>query len=236
VWTTFDESFEFSYEPKITDYGWHPSGHCTPSILELYDYAKPLYLKAISVKSFSGLPPASPLPASTRKSFIVGHYWHQVLQHIVCNKLHWCGPEDLERKGIRAWGDLSGDTFQPFHFATGSGDIVPCVAPNWTGIVDIKTMSANQFKQNGIPAWAADKYECQMNIYMDFFDQDNAIILAVNKDGPHDFKEFMFQRNQDLIDTIYGKWEFVSHCLDIGEAPTEEDDLLFPIITKGPTI
>ena len=33
------EDFTFTYEPKIGDNAWHPSGHCTPKPTELYALA-----------------------------------------------------------------------------------------------------------------------------------------------------------------------------------------------------
>ena len=77
----------------------------------------------------------------------------------------------------------------------------------------------------------AAKYECQMNIYMDLFEYDRALIVAVNKDTPHDFKEFEFRRNQPLIDMIYEKLKFVADCIVDEERPDAEDDEAFPLPT-----
>jgi hypothetical protein len=62
------------------------------------------------------------------------------------------------------------------------------------------------------------------------------MLLAVNKDTPHDFKEFVYARNQPLIDIIYEKLEFVSACLDAGEAPTKADNDMFDLdhLLTGP--
>ena len=68
---------------------------------------------------------------------------------------------------------------------------------------------------------------------MDLFDEDEAIILPINKDSG-EFKEFLYERNQDLIDVIYEKWEFVSACVDAGEPPTDMDDEMFPLPLTGP--
>jgi hypothetical protein len=68
-----------------------------------------------------------------------------------------------------------------------------------------------------------------MNVYMDFFDYDRALIVAVNKDTPHDFKEFEFRRNQPLIDVIYDKWKFVAECLQDEDRPDADDDLGFEL-------
>lgn len=235
---TFDDPWEFKYEPKKGDTGWHPSGQCTPPVSDLYQNAKPEWddWKAVheGQAQYAGPQPGPPIKAELRKTFMVGHYWHQLLQHL-CLELNFCEPSAVERKGERGWSTPicyytggGGDGVwlpKPFHWATGSGDIAPCTLPNgWEGVVDFKTMSAQQYKQPDIPQWAAAKYKCQINIYMDFFDLENGIILCVNKDAPHDFKEFEFQRDQGLIDAIYAKWEFVSECLNNDIEITEADD------------
>jgi hypothetical protein len=253
AWETFDDPWTFDYTPKVGDHGWHPSGHCTPTVVELYDYAL-AFLKAHppSLATIEGeivtRPPVERMGARNRKAFMNGHYWHQAIQYVVVNKLGWCGPDDIERHGIKYWKSNEKDIVRwkdfraaPFHYVTGSGDIVPCVAPNWTGLVDIKTMKHDHFRAAGLPTdtyggdySTADKYECQVNIYMDLFKQDSAIILAVDKDTG-DFKEFMFERNQELIDVIYDKWKFVSHLLDTpGAEPLLSDNDLFPLPLTGP--
>lgn len=239
---TFDDPWEFKYEPKKGDTGWHPSGHCTPPVSVLYQDVKPEWdaWKAIQKGEAQYTEPSpEKIKAELRKSFMVGHYWHQLLQHL-CLTLGFCDLSAIERKGEKGWSQKlcyywggGGDGIwlhKPYHWATGSGDIAPCVVPNgWKGVVDFKTMSAQQFKQSSIPAWAADKYKCQINIYMDFFDLEHGIILCINKDGPHDFKEFEYERDQKLIDAIYAKWEFISECLENDIEITEADDAEFSL-------
>lgn len=208
---TFDEPWQFTYQEKEKDTHWHPSGHCVPPATELYAIV-------------SGEVKEEPISGSLRKIFQVGHFWHQYLQHVTLHKMEMCKPEAVERKGKREWGKT------PFHAVSGSGDLAPLEAPNWTGLVDYKTMNAANFKQQGIPPRYDAKYECQINVYMDLFDTAEAIILPINKDTG-EFKEFLYAKNCDLIDMIYQKWEFVSACLDAGEAPTAADDKMFPIQT-----
>ena len=142
----------------------------------------------------------------------------------------------MARVGINEHG-LTAEGWKPapFHAVAGSGDLAPLEAPNWTGLVDYKTMNAANFKQQGIPPRYDAKYECQINVYMDLFDTEEAIILPINKDTG-EFKEFLYARNQPLVDVIYEKFEFVSACLDAGEPPTAEDDKMFPIkpLLTGP--
>lgn len=223
------EEFEFIYEPKLDDDAWHPSGHCTPSVTDLYALATEPQEK----KDWG---------TAMLKTFLVGHFWHQLLQKAVVD-LGFAKPDAIERRGIRGWGeelpfDVERETdFRPYHWATGAADVAPCSIPNHGDyVIDFKTMSGHQFKQSSIPDWAAVKYECQINIYMDFFDIDKGLIVAIEKDSPHEFKEFEFERNQDLIDAIYDKWKFVSECIDNDDPPTDFDNDNFEIeqFAKGP--
>lgn len=220
------EEFNFTYEPKSLDDAWHPSGHCIPSVTELYK----LVTEPQEKKEWG---------TAMLKTFMVGHFWHQLLQKVVVD-IGFAEPDAIERRGIRRWGDTVPDigmTWPAYHWATGAGDVAPCSIPNHGDyVIDFKTMSAHQYKGNGVPDWAANKYEAQINIYMDFFDIDKALIVPICKDTPHDFKEFEYERNQKLIDTIYGKWKFVSECLDEGISPDKECNEIFSLdgLFKGP--
>lgn len=238
----FDKPWEFKYDTKQGDDAWHPSGDCTPTADELYK--KITNGSASSFNADGGL----------NKAFQVGHFWHQLLQHIVLEELEFCEAKAIERKGLRAW-DRNGFidpedvpiekldvikeagytkaqwTPPPYHWATGSGDIAPLVLPKgWEGVVDFKTMGSGQYGRDTtpMPDWCAGKYECQINMYMDFFDLERSLILAINKDSGA-FKEWEFVRNQPLIDRIYDKWKFVSECLDDGSFPEETTEEPLPL-------
>jgi hypothetical protein len=225
-----DFAWHYDYSPKEGDDGWHPSGDCTPSLNELYWKAKE--------------PTKEDFGASLIKTFQVGHFWHQYLQECVLY-LGFAGGGDIERRGIQGWGELVNretpphlnaprDFFQPFHYATGSGDVAPCQVPgHGEYVVDFKTMGTHDFKRNGMPDWCKDKYEAQINIYMDFFELDKALIVCILKDTPHDMKEFSFTRNQPLIDAIYQKWDLVSHCLVEGIEPPQDEVIELPF--RGPS-
>lgn len=222
---SFDREWEFKYTTKVGDDAWHPSGDCTPSAYELWQKAT-----GEVEHKLTGL----------NKAFQVGHFWHQWLQLILVEDLEFCVPEHIERRGIKTWGsprDRASNPWQPkpFHWATGAADAAPCVIPkiDWRGIVDFKTMNPQMFAQKSVPF--ADKYECQFNIYMDFFDEERALLLGINK-ATGEFKEFEFLRNQPLIDTIYEKWQYISDCLDANEEPEqwEDEDDPFKLPLLGP--
>jgi len=222
---TFDKPWEFKYEEKKGDLAFHPSGDCTPTATELYEQA---------VAAIAGEPRGWRITSSLRKSFQVGHFWHQLLQYIVLEELGLCDEYAIERRGRKEWGEKehlgyfqgSGDGIylsKPFHWAAGSGDIAPLVLPSgWEGVVDFKTINSATFAQSALPF--ADKYECQINIYMDFFNLDKALILGIQKDSPHAFKEWEFEKNDELVDVVYKKWAYVSDCLDCGAAPEQTYD------------
>lgn len=179
------------------------------------------------------------------KTFQVGHFWHQYLQEI-CLRADFCSWKAIERRGMKGWGPednprpdpyFEGDFmhWRPFHWVTGSGDIAPCLVPGeGKMLVDFKTMKSMDFRKQEPPIWTADKWECQVNIYMDFFGLERALIVGVLKDSPHDMKEFEFRRNQELIDAIYHKWKLVSVCLDEGIVPPEDEDIHLPL--RGPVV
>jgi hypothetical protein len=50
-------------------------------------------------------------------------------------------------------------------------------------------------------------------------DIDQAIILCVEKDGPHRFKEHIVQADPDLVEEIFAKWEYVANCEAEGDVP-----------------
>jgi hypothetical protein len=229
----WDHPFTFDYRPKEGDDGWHPSGDCTPPVMDLWEKAM-------------GRAERETISPILQRAFLVGHFWHQVIQDALV-RMEFAAPEAVERKGRHAWKYMvdepetpwNSTTWKPlpYHYATGSGDVAPLVMPNWEGILDIKTMNPQSFdrlaKTDQLPAWAADKYECQLNIYMDFFDQPSGMILAVNK-GNSQFAEIVYDRNQDLIDTIYAKFEYVSYCLDEGFVPDAKADEMFELPLTGP--
>jgi len=120
---------------------------------------------------------------------------------------------------------------KPYHWATGSADIAPCRIPGYGEcIVDFKTMNSIMFKRPYPPEGFSHKWECQVNIYMDWFDQERAIIVGVQKDNPHDMKEFEYHRNQPLIDAIYDKWELVSDCIAAGVEPPADEEHELPLM------
>ncbi len=239
-----DFVWEYKYEPKKEDDAWHPSSHCTPSPAELYHYA----IDSQQALTQEGQPNDGSAPIQKNrpkgftpdlyKTFQVGHFWHAYLQHLLVHKLEFCDEAAIERRGQRAWPPPRDDSegvaaVRPFHWVTGSADVAPCEVPNYGSyLIDFKTMGAFAYKPNIPPGDTIVKWECQLNVYMDFFDLEKALIVGILKDSPHSFKEFEFHRNQDLIDALYSKWRLVSECLDEKVEPPIDEVIELP--TKGP--
>lgn len=228
--------WKFDFKPKLEDNAWHPSGHCTQSMYELFQFA---YGREPVQEWPEGAYPLKieqrPVEPTLGKIFQVGHFWHQYLQEI-CVKAGLALPEHIERRGLKGWGDHSLDddgeviSYRPFHWVTGSADICPCKVPgNGEYLIDFKTMGSHVFRNITPHELTAEKWECQLNVYMDFFDMEKALIIGINKDAPHDFKEFEFHRNQPLIDALYYKWKMVSECIDEGIEPPEDEVVDLPL-------
>lgn len=216
-----DFEWSFTYKPKERDDGWHPSGDCIASPHLLWLAAKERIEDKVEDR----------LTATNYKAFAVGHFWHQYLQHIVLHHLEFCKADAIERKGLRSW---DGNKPRPFHYVSGSADIAPCTLPTYGDfLVDFKTTKSFDFKQNNLPIGLSQKWECQVNIYLDLFDMEQALIVGILKDAPHDMKEWIFTRNQPLIDAIYQKWQLVSKCLDEDIEPPEEEAIDLPFKGVG---
>jgi hypothetical protein len=236
AWTNWDGPLTFTYESKETDDAFHPSGDCTPSPLQLYS-------KILAKMAGENPDPISP---TLRKTFLVGHFWHQVYQDLTVKELGFAKPEHIERSAMTCWAEDNswGPTpsakparAKPYHWARGSADIAPCSVPRYGDfLVDFKTQNSRSFNQIKIPDWCIDKWECQLNIYMDWFNLEKALIVCINKDAPHDLKEWEFHYNEPLVNTIYDKWKFVGECLDSNETPSELDTEMFDLdsLLMGP--
>jgi len=131
------------FKPKILDDAWHPSGDCTPSVYELW-------LKA------SGQNVRKPNTLSQKKTFQLGHYFHQWIQDILL-RIDFAEYDAIERRGGTFWGETlfveppwhDGSPIElpeaawnlfpevpgqwrvfhkpaAWHWATGSADVAPC--------------------------------------------------------------------------------------------------------------
>lgn len=204
-----EDDFEWKAEflKKKSDKGFHPSSDCLPSPYELYQ------------SIFH--PEPRKYGADLKKTFTVGHFWHQYLQFILVEKLSFCSWDDIEVHKTYSWG-LRKNT--PYHYVSGSADAIVEIPGHGRYLVDFKTQKSLDFRLNDFPDWCKDKYMCQLNIYMLLHDLDKALFFCINKDSPHSFKEIEIVRNQRLIDDILYKWKVTSEYIAKQEAPPEDLD------------
>lgn len=207
-----ESSLEWTCPPftkKKGDDAFHPSSDCLPSIQDLYwDRVTPYSQK---------------LPGSLNKSFQIGTFVHCFLQHIIVEELGFADWDAIEAIREKGWGRKTQGKFKPYHWVRGAGDVAPLKIPGYDPILlDIKTCNTFDFKQKGLPQGFKDKYYCQVQIYMDLFDLDEAIILKFQKDSPHEMEEVPIFRCQEAIDIIYEKWKIVSRAIESNTAPTQE--------------
>lgn len=188
---TFDIAIPTHKEP---DDAFHPSGDCTPCECELY-------------AKFTGTATKQELNATSHKNFFVGHFWHGLLQDILCDRLGFCEKDDIEKE-LR---------FQdPKWWARGFADIAKCDIPGkGSYLIDFKTMNTFSYQKPNEKLLA--KWQLQVACYMAWDNRvESAIIIGIQKDTPHEFKEFVFQRDDSILEPIYEKWTRVSEAMQKG--------------------
>jgi hypothetical protein len=185
TWELVIENFR---EP---DPHFHPSSDC-------YTDPYTLYLdKTDQLKS-------RPISASLRKTFDVGHMWHRYIQNILID-MRLVAPENVERPLNPKLWTIGGRDF----YGRGTADLVDVDIPGhgqW--LVDIKTMRKSDFESPD--ETTMKKYRAQVNVYGEWLGVKRMLILAVCKDSPHDFREFIVQRDESVLDDVYGRWREAS--------------------------
>jgi hypothetical protein len=165
-----------------------------------------------------------------QRIFQIGHLYHAWIQHIVCHELELCDPSAVEREfrgtlcGQVADNSLDWRTDPVIQnsigWMRGFADIVPVEIPGKGNIlVDIKTAASFKFKDVPVDDATWEKYHAQCQLYMDWFDTDVAVVLYINKDSPHAFKERVVKRDSKFVDAIYAKWLVVAEAEQAGVAP-----------------
>jgi len=187
---------------KVDDGHFHPSGHC------LMD-EEALYQDRLGAQHRS-------ITAAQKKTFDCGHMWHGYIQAALV-EMGFVKPENVERHitlGLPAFNE-------PFPFRTkisGTVDLFDVEIPgrgSW--LVDIKTASIGTFA-NLEQTSLFEKYKAQVNVYGDMVKQKNILILVIQKDSPHDFREIQIQSDPELLSEIYEKWIRVARRLEENES------------------
>lgn len=214
----FPDLWNFPITPnKTPDTHFHPSGDCTPCERTLF-------------AKFSGELEGKAHTASSHKNFMVGHFWHILLSDILV-ELDFANPKAVEHK--LKYTDPVGWT------VSGAADVSRCYVPGHAApfLVDFKTMNARMFAEPP-PPYILDKWTAQVNIYMDLLRKleepahpERCIMVVIQKDTPHNFKEVIIDYDPDLVGDIYDKWDTVWGALEedvppkcdcpIGKCPVE---------------
>jgi hypothetical protein len=186
-----------------------PDGHFHPSS---HAFAPPSLL----CQDMKGMLLHSKPSPALRRTFDCGHMWHGYLQEMLI-EMGYVKRENVERHAVveleGRYGKFTG---------SGTGDLVDVEIPgHGTWLVDIKTMNKVEFEQ-GANAFTMKKWVAQVSCYMDWFNTDKAMILAVSKDSPHDMREYQIQKDVPLLQEIYDRWSYARWCIDNNETPDDE--------------
>lgn len=187
---------------KKSDGHFHPSSDAFTSPRDLYLSKKGLLLPR-------------PISPALRRTFDCGHMWHGYLQNILI-EMGLVTEDNVERYITKKVYTKRG-----FFVGAGTGDLVNVNIPGYgSWLVDIKTMNKPEFEQ-GASELTMKKWKAQVSCYMDWFQADKAMILAISKDSPHDMREYQIIKDQPLLDEIYDRWSFVAQCIRSNVDPDE---------------
>ena len=219
---TFPDSIPFNIHlNKESDSAFHPSSDAMACLAHMY------YLRTgdLDREEFSG---------TTHKIFHVGHIYHAWIQHILAQELGFSSWEDIEteyRLGSdgeslsidvdwRTDSEIARLVSNGGWWARGFTDVAHCHIPKHGDyLIDIKTVNSYYFKLDRLPEHVMAKYEVQCQLYMDWHKQENALLLCVQKDSPHAFKEFEFKRDPSIAAAVYERWDVLAEALVSGMPP-----------------
>jgi len=213
----FPDEIKIIVEPnKERDTAFHPSSHGLACLAATY-------------ASMAGLLPPEKHSASTQRVFQIGHALHGLLQNALVD-MGFTKPEYIEHEFRRTDDgtvlDCSVDwrtdpkIKEALWWCRGSADVSHCEIPDFgDALVDVKTAASFSFNNVGQDTGFWPKYEAQTQLYMDWHDVDLAIVLYMNKDTPHGFKERHVHRDPDFVESIYERWTIVAEALRAGTPP-----------------
>lgn len=178
---------------RVWDGYFHPSSHCLTPELELY-YA--FHPELLVPERYS---------VGQIMNFQVGSAFHSLLQSMLIH-LELVDPAEIE----------VGFTDERRH-CSGRLDIRRMEMPNGKVMpVDIKSSGAPK-----IADWLMDKYLAQLNVYMDVGcgpePMEQGMILIIEKQTPHRFREIIVQRDEALLDRIYTRWNRVLEAVQFSD-------------------
>jgi hypothetical protein len=200
----FPPTWDITINNEKQDDGYfHPSTDAIPTPLQLFQSKKKLA-------------PYQKIGKSLRRTFDAGHMWHGYYGNILAD-MGLIDPKHIELHTEVPISTKYGDCM-----AAGTGDLVGVDIPgkgSW--LVDMKTMRKDEFESGPTPTTFA-KWEAQVNIYGEWFSHDQMMILAIQKDSPHDLREYRIERKKQLVIDIYNKWGYVKSCIDTNTIPDND--------------
>lgn len=160
--------------------------------------------------------PSSKHNHDSYKNFMIGHMFHGLFQHIFVEELGFATWHDIEKEHDYFFDTADGNPYRVRGFI----DIAHCVIPNVGDVlVDLKTVNARMFAQDRLPESTMEKYEAQVKLYLSFEGMDEGIILGIEKDTPHKFKEWKVMADDEFVSETLARWEDVVDAAVSGEIP-----------------
>lgn len=169
----------------------HPSSHTDSPELQLFYEFSPKY-------AIRREPPTVDLIMT----FQVGSAFHSLLQSMLLH-LGFCEEEDIETHFVNVERHCSGTV-----------DVRKITLPNG------KTYPLEIKSAGFLPKEPSEKYLRQLQVYMDVGCgevQEEGIILYLEKNHPHRFREFLVRRDEKILNDIYGKWNRVLEAIEFDD-------------------
>jgi hypothetical protein len=150
------------------------------------------------------------------KTFAVGRLYHELMAWVV-----------IEGLGFSTWDEAEKE--YNFRFPTAAGNEVWVrgfadlgrvdIPGSGTFLVDYKTVASRLYSMSQLPHGKEEQYRAQVALYLEMEDLDEALIVFLEKDNPHRFKELRVQRDGALVDDVMEGWERVADAVAAGEPP-----------------
>ena len=204
---------------KPKDGYFHPSSHCVGCARTIFRAFDPHFKDEPDGRKWNN------------KVAVNGHLWHALLEHVIVEELGFCDTAELEvyahRMDDQVIANLS-DSNKHAGFlkdarwtAKGSLDLPWVLVPGQEKafVCDIKTMNPSEFAKATPQEYLWNKYQAQAQIYMDWVDLDKAILLCVQAGNPFDFKEIVIDRDPEVAEYIYQKWDTIADAIASGDPP-----------------
>jgi len=171
----------------------HPSSHITPAEMQLFYVFHPKYQTH-----------KDSLSVDTIMTFQVGSAYHALVQSMLIH-LEFTTPEECEVHFFSDVRHCSG-TMDIRKLTLLNGDTLP---------VEIK--SAAFFGKDTTPP---PQYIQQLQVYMDLGceePQEQGLLLFLQKQHPHKFREILIQRDEKMLNDIYAKWNRVLEAIEFDD-------------------